>query len=134
PADDEVALLRVDFGDQAQQPLVDELLGVLDAVQVDLADGQEAADAVDVDRQPALVRAGDSGLDHLANVDGGPVGLGGGALAGEDQEAVGRVVALDLDFDLAADGRHAFGELRGRQDALAAAAGHLDENVALMDA
>ena len=62
-----------DLGDHAEQLLVDELLRLLDAVQVDLADRQEAADAVDVDAQAALVGAGDAGLDHLADLDRRPV-------------------------------------------------------------
>src|SRR5262249_32264438 len=62
-ADDQVALLRVDLDDLAAQPLVDVLVRVLDAVQVDLADRHEAADAVDVNLQAALVGGGDAGLD-----------------------------------------------------------------------
>src|SRR5947207_1299160 len=38
PAHNQVAFLRIDFRDQAQKPLVDELLRVFDAIQVDLAD------------------------------------------------------------------------------------------------
>src|SRR5205823_58300 len=74
-ADDQVAFVPVHLGDHAAQTLVDELLGVLDPVQIDLTDGQEAADAVDVDRQAALVRLGDAGLDDHALGDAVPVGM-----------------------------------------------------------
>jgi hypothetical protein len=79
-------------------PLVDVLLQVLDPVQVDLADRHEAADAVDVHRQPAVVGGGDAGLDELALGDAVPVGVDGRPPAREQQHAVG-VEALDVDLN-----------------------------------
>src|SRR5262249_58887321 len=74
-ADDEVSLLRLDLLHLAAQALADVLLGVLDAVQVDLADRHEAADAVDLHRQAALVGAGDDGLDDHDRVHARPIAL-----------------------------------------------------------
>ena len=75
------------------------------------------------------------GLDDHVQGDARPVGDGlGRALAGEDEQAVGGVVALDVELDLLADGRRAALELLERQHALAAAAGHLDEHVLAVDA
>lgn len=65
-AHNEIPFVRINFGDQATQPLVDELLRLLDAVEVDLADRHEAADAVDIHRQAALVGLGHAGLDDHA--------------------------------------------------------------------
>src|SRR5262249_22228750 len=83
-ANDQVPLVRIDFDNEAAQSLVNELLGVLDAIQVDLADGHETTEAVDVDRQAALVRLGNAGLDDHALGDAVPVGVDGGPLARED--------------------------------------------------
>src|SRR2546423_948478 len=74
PADDQVALLGICLGDQAAQPLIDVLFRLLDAIEVDLADGHEAANAVDVDGESALVGFGDAGFDDHALGDAGPVG------------------------------------------------------------
>src|SRR5437764_994751 len=79
-AEDQVALAGIHVLDDAEQPLVDVLIGVLDAVEVDLADRHEAADAVDVDFQAPLVDAGDSAFDGHALGDTGPVGMDGSAL------------------------------------------------------
>src|SRR5206468_1086323 len=68
PADDEIALRGIRLSDHAEQFLVHVLFDVLDAVEIDLANGQKAADAVHIHSQAALVRAGDAGLDDLADV------------------------------------------------------------------
>src|SRR5262249_41051225 len=132
--DNEVAFDRIDFRHQAEQPLVDELLGVFDAVEIYLADGHEATDAVDIDGEATLVGGRDAGLDGHAGGDARPVGFDGGALARQDQDAVGVVEPLDGDFDLGANGGRSFGELQQRQNALRAAAGQVDKDVLAVDA
>src|SRR5207237_1184124 len=131
-ADDQVALVPVHLGDHAAQTLVDKLFGVLDPVQVDLADGQETADAVDVDRETALVRLGDAGLDDHALGDAVPVGVDGDPLARQQQEAV--LGALDGHLDLIPDLGRSLGKLLHGKHALGPPAGHLDENVLAMNA
>jgi hypothetical protein len=95
-ADDEVALLLRHLGDDAQQFLVDVALRVLDAEQFDLADRHEAADAVDVDFEAALVGGGDTGVDDHAEGDARPVDDLGCPLAVEDQPGYGEAVARGL--------------------------------------
>src|SRR5262249_4096121 len=91
-ADHQVALVGIDLHDQALEPLVDVLLGLFDAVEVDLADGHEAANAVDIDGESALVGLGDAGLDDHALGDAVPVGMDRGAAARQQQQTIGRVV------------------------------------------
>src|SRR5262249_16656159 len=131
-AEDEVALLAVHLRHHAAQFLVDELLEVLDAVEVDLADGHEAADAVDVHRQPALLGSPDAALDDHSDGHSAPVRLDARPSAREQQEPVG-VVALDDDLYLVPDVWRAFLELHERQHALGAAA-DVDEDVLAADA
>ena len=57
-----------------------------------------------------------------------------GPLAGEDEQAVGRVVVVDVELDGLADGGLAAPELLEREHALAAPAGHLDEHVVPVNA
>ena len=61
--DDEVLLALVGLGDDRLELLIQVSAGVLDPRQVDLADRQEAADAVNVDLDAALDHLGDAGLD-----------------------------------------------------------------------
>src|SRR5262245_60578401 len=75
PADDQIALLGIDFDDAAEQALVDVLLGVFDSVQVDLADRHEPANAIDVYGQTPLVDTRDAGFDGHADRDARPIGL-----------------------------------------------------------
>src|SRR5262249_58096862 len=128
-ADDQVAGFLVHVGDDAQELVVDELIRVLDAGAVDLADRHEAADAVDLDGQAALVGFDDAGLDGHPLGDAGPVGMDGGAAARQDQEAVLGVVALDGDINFGPNLGRAIGKLLHGQDALAAAAGDFDEDI-----
>ena len=65
-AEDQVLPVAVRFGDDAGQPLADELLGVFDAVDRDLAHRDEAADAGDLAFEAAFVGAGDGDFDDLA--------------------------------------------------------------------
>ena len=103
-ADEEVLVLAIDLGDEAAHLRVRVDVQVFDAEQLDLADRHEAADAVDIDLQAALVGAGDLRLDEHADGDDRPVGLDRRALARQDEQAVG-VVALDVDLEFGADGR-----------------------------
>ena len=112
------------------QALVDELLGVFDAIQVDLADRQEAADAIHIHGQPAFVGGSHAGLDDHPFGHARPVGVNGNPLSGKKQEAIGLVISFDVDVYLAAQGGGAFRKLRQRHYALAAAAGDMDEHVA----
>src|SRR5207302_9538981 len=90
--------------------------------------------AVNIDGQAALVGGSDAGLDGHARGDALPVGLDGGALAGEEEHAVGPVETLNVDLDLGAQRREALGELQQGEHALGAAAGQVDEDVGPVDA
>ena len=120
------------LGDQAGEPLADELGQVLDAVQRDLADGNEAADVVDLALQPARVVAGHVGVDQHPFVQIGPVGDFDGP-AGQAQ-FVQAVVGIEFLHDHL-EGVAGLGgrlELPQRQAALFATA-QLDEDLAAAD-
>ena len=115
--------------------MVDELgeLVGFDPLEVDLADGHEGADAVDVQLEAALVVARDPPLDQDSLFHLLPGGGLDGPLAGQDQHPLGRVVALDRDLDHVPDGRQRLaGELLGGQQPLALAA-HVHEDVLAVD-
>ena len=80
PAENQVAAPLVRFGHDADQLLPDVIGRVLDAVQRNLADRNEAANAADLAFEAAGVRAGDAGFDHRAFGDVRPV-------AGDDRAA-----------------------------------------------
>ena len=65
-AEHQILAAAVGFGDDASESLADELFGVLDAVDRNLAHRNETADAGDLAFQAALVRAGDGDFDDLA--------------------------------------------------------------------
>ena len=82
-----------------------------------------------------LVRAGDAGLhDHAVDDPRPVVNDLCRAFAGEDQQPVGGVVVVDVELDRFAHHRLAAFELLEREHALAAAAGHLDEDVVAVNA
>src|SRR5262249_57097946 len=97
--DDEVALARVDLGDDGLELLVQVLRTVLDARQVDLADGEEPADAVDIDLEAALDDLGRAGLDDDAAPEGLPARLDRGPLEAEDLDPFIGVEPIDDDLD-----------------------------------
>ena len=99
-AQHEVPPHRIGLGDQAGHPLADELGQVLDPIDGDLADGDEAADMVDLAFESAGVVAGHLGLDEHAFVQVGPVAHVGGRL-GKPQivEPVVGVEPLDDHLD-----------------------------------
>ena len=107
--------------------------GVLDAVDVDLADRQEAADAVDLDVEAPLVRLGDLGLDDQALAQVLPVGLDGRPLQGEQEDALGGVEAVDVDLDHVAGLGERLAELLDGDDPFALGA-QVDEDALAPDA
>ena len=72
-AEDQVPPIGIGLGDDAGEPLIDERGEVFDAIERDLADGDEAADVVDFAFQPAGVVAGHVDLDQRPFDQVGPV-------------------------------------------------------------
>ena len=99
-AEHEVLPRGIGVGDQAGEPLADELGQVFHPVQRNLAHGDEAANVIDFALQPAGVVAGDLDVDEHAFVDFVPVAqFHGHAGQGQIVKALFGVEPLDDDFD-----------------------------------
>jgi len=104
-------------------------IGVLDPEQLDLADGHESLDAVDVQFQAALVVAGDPAFDDMPFFQPRPGRGHHRPLAGQPQNALAAVISLDGHLNhIPHGGKGVILVLRGRQDTLALAA-HVYEDV-----
>ena len=128
-------MLAVDLGDGRVDLRADEGLEVFDVVQVDLAGGHEGADPADeFELEPALVVAGDAGLDDAALVDRVPGRAGDRALAREEHQALALVDVIDDEVHDRAEARGTL-ELLQRDNALelAGVAGDIDEDVLAAD-
>ena len=131
-AEDQVSPIGIGLGDDARQPLIDERGEVLDAIQGDLADRDEAADVVDFAFQPAGVVAGHADLDQGPFDQVGPiVDLHRLVRQAQFVEAVFGVEPLDDHLHQIA-GHGGRVELPQRDDALLAAL-ELDEHVVAAD-
>ena len=97
--DHEVFLALIGLGDECLEFLIDVGRGILDPREVDLADRQEAANAVDVDFEPALDGLGHSGFDDHALSKRFPVGVDGRAFSAEDLDAFFRIETIDDHLD-----------------------------------
>ena len=102
----DVVARAVELDDLALDRLVQELVEVRDAADVDQRRGQEAAHA-EVDDQAALDDLDDGAVDRLAGLGGGldaaPGLLEAGALLGQDQAAVLVLLGEDQRVDLLAE-------------------------------
>ena len=125
--DDEVLLALIGLGDEGLELLIDVGRGILDPRQVDLADRQEAADAVDVDFEAALDGLGHPGFDDHALSEGFPVGVDGRAFAPEQLNAFFRIEAVDDHLDRRTRQRQVALELVDGEHALALAS-QVDED------
>ena len=131
---DQVLLALIGLGDDRLEFLVHVRRGVLDPRQVDLADRQEAADAVDVDLEAPLDDLGGPGLDDHALPEVLPVGLDRRTLEAEELDAFLGVEPIDDDLDARARlGDLTAFELVDRQDPLALAP-QVDEDALAADA
>ena len=97
--DDQVFFTLIGLGDDGLEFLVDVRCRVVNPRQVDLADWQEAPDAVDVDFEAPLDRLGHSCLDGHPLLQVGPVGIDRGPLEAEDLNAFLGVEPFDDDLD-----------------------------------
>src|SRR5262245_29720474 len=98
-----------------------------------MAHRNEAANAVDLDLQTALVVAGDASLDGLPFLDTRPINLHRGAFSSEDQQAVCPIISFDRYFHFLPNRRHSFRELLRRKYALASTT-HIQEDIVAMNA
>ena len=117
--DDEVLLALIGLGDEGLEFLIDVGRGILDPREVDLADWQEAADAVDVDFEPALDGLGHSGFDDHALSQGVPVGVDGRAFSAQDLDSFFGIETVDDHLDRRARQRQVALELVDRENSLA---------------
>ena len=132
PGKDDVSSLPLECRDFGGHLLVDELRQVRDVINIDLPGGHEGAHGFDGQFEAALVHAGDGALDDLPDLQRLPGDVRRRrALAGEDQQALCGVVALDVELQFLPDLRRLL-ELKQRDDALALAA-EIDKDVLLAD-
>jgi hypothetical protein len=118
--DDEVLLALVGLGHDHAELLVEVDRGIFHAIDVDLTDGQEPADAIHHDLEPALVDLGRSGLDDQSLAEIRPVGLDRRALKREDEQPFFMVEPIDNHLDDVARVRQRIRtELLDGQDTLA---------------
>src|SRR5262249_36977301 len=124
-----VPLSGVDLRDNRLEFLVQVDRGVIDSRQIDLADREEGADAVDIDFEAPLDGLGRAGLDDHSLLQVLPVGLDRRALEAQQLDSFLGVKAIDDDLDGRAGLREvAAFELLYRDDPLALAA-QIDEYV-----
>ena len=127
-ADDQIFLVAIELRHLGRHPLADKGRDVFLKNDIDLSSRHERSHALHLQLQAAFVHAGDSSFDNLADFQIVPGDIRGQcAAAGEDEQPLARVIALDVEFHVLADVGDGF-ELRQRGDPLALAA-QIDKNV-----
>ena len=137
---DDVAAAAVHLQDLERLRQVHQRLDVAHRADVDLAAGQEGHGAAEVDGEAALDPAEDHAVDALALLEFllqlVPGGFAAGAVAAQHRFALRILDAVDIDFDLVADGDLGLLARRGefaQRDAAFALQADVDDREVVLD-